>query len=437
MADNKIQVYEEETTKEKKTIEDLKAHIYDLENYIHDLMLFLPISLCTINPSNIIIDANKTLLKVSRYEQDELIGSKIYLLCKDQKNIESLIKNTVDNGFVNNHEMILLTKDKKPISVAASTQLRRDDDGDIVGYFVTFIDISKLKQMEEKLKEKVGQLEKNKIAMQTMIEDLQETILEKEIAKREVKNLNKNLEKKVEERTAEIDNLLKQKDELITRLGHDLKTPITILMNIIPLIDEEVDNPEAKKDCNTAIRNLIYIKNLVKEILKISEITSPAILLEKKEILLNELINEVLNDNKIIFYVKNITIQSFVNKPIIVDIDEMKIKEVLFNLLSNAVKFTQENGEIILKTFENKETVTVSITDNGIGMNKEQLQNIFNDFYKADTSRHNLDGSGLGLSICKRIIEKHGGKIWAESEGEQKGSTFYFKLPKKTYKEIK
>jgi signal transduction histidine kinase len=76
--------------------------------------------------------------------------------------------------------------------------------------------------------------------------------------------------------------------------------------------------------------------------------------------------------------------------------------------------------------------VTISVKDTGIGMTPDQLHRVFDEFYKTDAARHQLNSSGLGLTICKRIIEKHGGQIWAESPGPGKGSTFYFTLPSST-----
>ena len=87
-------------------------------------------------------------------------------------------------------------------------------------------------------------------------------------------------------------------------------------------------------------------------------------------------------------------------------------------------------GKIILDAHNEKDFILISIKDNGIGMEEEQISQIFNEFYKADESRHNLGSTGLGLTITKRIIEKHGGHIWAESPGKGKGSTFYFTLKK-------
>ena len=83
-----------------------------------------------------------------------------------------------------------------------------------------------------------------------------------------------------------------------------------------------------------------------------------------------------------------------------------------------------------LKALERNDMIQVSIQDTGIGMTEEQIKKVFDEFYKADISTHELHSSGLGLSICKRIVEKHGGKIWVESPGPGKGSIFYFTLKK-------
>ena len=85
-------------------------------------------------------------------------------------------------------------------------------------------------------------------------------------------------------------------------------------------------------------------------------------------------------------------------------------------------------GKITLDAKPENNIVTVSISDTGLGMNKEQLKQIFDEFYRAERTINIKDSVGLGLSICKRIVEKHGGKIWADSPGMGKGSTFYFTL---------
>jgi signal transduction histidine kinase len=98
------------------------------------------------------------------------------------------------------------------------------------------------------------------------------------------------------------------------------------------------------------------------------------------------------------------------------------------------MKYTNGAGTITIDAKQDNESVIVSMKDTGIGMSNDQINKIFSEFYKADTSRHDFDSSGLGLSICKRIVERHNGKIWAESEGLGKGSTFYFTVPRNELK---
>jgi two-component system sensor histidine kinase VicK len=99
------------------------------------------------------------------------------------------------------------------------------------------------------------------------------------------------------------------------------------------------------------------------------------------------------------------------------------------NLISNAVKYSPHGGTITLDAQDDGEWTTVSVKDTGIGMTREELNHIFEEFYKADWSRHDHMSSGLGLSICKSIVKKHGGRIWAESLGKDKGTTIFFTIP--------
>jgi signal transduction histidine kinase len=152
-------------------------------------------------------------------------------------------------------------------------------------------------------------------------------------------------------------------------------------------------------------------------------------MLDIVDINLREEIERYIKNQQLLYDKKNITIENKVKENIVVKADKLYLEEVFDNLLSNALKFTQENGMISIDAEKYNDVITISVKDNGIGINKNQLGNIFKEFFKVDESRHDLDSSGLGLSICKRIVEKHGGRIWAESSGLKKGSTFYFTIP--------
>jgi signal transduction histidine kinase len=238
----------------------------------------------------------------------------------------------------------------------------------------------------------------------------------------------RRLEEARKQAETEVRNLLQQKDEFIGQLGHDLKTPLTILMNMLHIIKEDGEKPETKEDWDVVMRNIDYIENIVSETLKIAELSSTKVTFEMNDTNLLDLVNNTIKDNKIVFDKNNIKIENMINEKITVNGDELRIKEVFCNLIINAVKFTPENGSILVDAKKDNDYVTISIKDTGMGLTQGEIEHIFDEFYKADAARHDLESSGLGLSICKRIVEKHGGRIWAESPGPGKGTTVYFTL---------
>lgn len=110
--------------------------------------------------------------------------------------------------------------------------------------------------------------------------------------------------------------------------------------------------------------------------------------------------------------------------------DRSRISQVLINLLSNASRFSPEDSTVKLKVTEKEDSVMVSVEDEGIGLSEENMGELFKPFPQIDRPTVTEKSTGLGLSICKGIVELHGGEIWAESEGRGEGSTFYFTLPK-------
>jgi signal transduction histidine kinase len=175
------------------------------------------------------------------------------------------------------------------------------------------------------------------------------------------------------------------------------------------------------------------MKDLVNKTLDLAKLNSDKISFNLEPIYLKDEISMIIKNNKVLFEKNNIKIDNNVNKRIIVDADQLRFDEILNNLITNSIKYTPKTGgDIVIDAVEKNDFVTISIKDTGIGMTKDQISHIFDEFYKADGSRHELDSSGLGLTITKKLIKKHGGKIWVESKGKGKGSTFYFTL--KVYK---
>lgn len=244
--------------------------------------------------------------------------------------------------------------------------------------------------------------------------------------------INKDLTRKVKQRTQEIERLVKQKDDFINQLGHDLKTPLTPMMVLLPILKEKVQAEKDEELFEVIIRNAYYMKELVNNTIELAKLNTDKVEFSMELLQLSEEVDEVLKNNQILFQQHGIEVSSLMDPSLQIYGDRIRIQEVFNNLLTNAIKYTPESGGHI--SISAKDTsvdeVTVAVADTGIGMTEEQKSQIFDEFFKADESRHNIDSSGLGLTISKKIIEKHGGRIWAESKGLGKGSTFYFTLKK-------
>ncbi|MBN1860755.1 MAG: PAS domain-containing sensor histidine kinase [Candidatus Thermoplasmatota archaeon] len=440
---------------EYTTIEDVCSDLNDLEKYVEDLLRFIPLSLVTINPALKIIDINNSFMATTGYAQYEILSASIDILFKDKQDFHNLLEKIHTIGLTKNNETIILTKEKKEIHVSVTSGIRTDETGSMIGYFFAFIDISDLKKAEQSIQEKLVKLQKSELATLNIMEDLQNTIAaltdaETEIrrkntelqkinselysARQELTILNQNLEIKVKERTADVEKLLKQKDEFITQLGHDLKTPLTPLNILIPIVKDQEQDPKLKELLTVIFNNIQYMKNLVIKTLELAQLNSPNKNFDLQDIDLSSQLNTFLEIEKTLVQGKEVIFENNIPKETIVQADFLQMRELFDNLISNAIKYSQEGDvKIIFNAKQLDDFIVVSVEDTGIGLDSTQIPHVFDEFYKVDYSRHDLQSTGLGLSICKRIVEKHGGKIWVESQGKGKGSTFYFtlKYPKK------
>ena len=248
-------------------------------------------------------------------------------------------------------------------------------------------------------------------------------------ARKELDALNKNLEKRIKERTNEVEQLLKQKDEFINQLSHDLKSPLNPLTILLPILEKQETDPKKMEIFQVLKRNVDYMRNIAIKTLELAKLNSPKTKFSLEKIDLRDEIQRIILNKKSLFESKNLDIKNNVLEKIFVNADKLRLEELFSNLLENSVKYSNEKGLIILDANKDKDFIKISIKDNGIGMTKKQLNHAFEEFYKADSSRHDFESSGLGLSICKKIVERHNGKIWMESAGLGKGISVFFTLP--------
>ena len=307
-------------------------------------------------------------------------------------------ENLRQKGMQHHFETRMLKKNNEPIDIDISLSIIKDKDGTITGSIGVIRDITKRKIAENELNKEHQQLI----------------------------SINQNLEEIVGQRTAEVKNLLKQKDEFIYQLSHDLKTPLTPLNSLLPVVRKKVEDEELKKYLDLAIQNVGYMKNLVQKTITLAILNSTSVEFEIENVKIWDIIERVTKKHDNISGKNNIKIENLIVKDVMIKADKLRFEELMDNLISNAIKYTPEGGKIEINSERQGDLMRFSVRDTGVGMTKEQSEKVFNEFYKADKSRHDFQSSGLGPSICKRIVDKHGGKIWVESEGLGKGSTFYF-----------
>ena len=276
----------------------------------------------------------------------------------------------------------------------------------------------------ESEKEKIQRLSRDELLIH-----LKETNDELENRKQELHDLNQNLEKIVDKQTAELKKLLCQKTNFIVQLGHDLGTPLNPILNLAPVLEKKMNDKKAKEMIGVIKKNSTILYNLVKKTVKFAQVTSNDFQPTYNDFSPHLLINACLEQKKQDLDNRQLCVSNQVDSDLIIKADEHYFKYILDELLTNAIRFSSEHGEIMLTNKTNEQHVTFSIKDTGIGIKKEHLDYVFDEFYKTDESRHDLASNGLGLAIIKIITERLGGKIWIESPGERKGTMVSFALP--------
>lgn len=220
--------------------------------------------------------------------------------------------------------------------------------------------------------------------------------------------------------------------EMLAGLSHDLRTPLACIKGYVTTLlrEDVVWNAETQKDfLNIIVEETDYIENLINDLLDSSTFSWKGELELKKQIIsLPQIVIKVLKDQS--FSVKNhrITVLFSESFPF-VEADPIRIEQVIRNLIDNAVKYSKENTQITIKGEIQPGEVVISVIDEGIGIDDEHLNRLFEKFFRVTSGiNENKKGMGLGLPLARHILINHGGRIWAKSKLNQ-GTTFYFTLP--------
>ena len=235
---------------------------------------------------------------------------------------------------------------------------------------------------------------------------------------------------KIEDYNRVLEKILDQKDEFIGQLGHDLKNPLQPLVGLLPILIRQEKDPKKKETLKVMNKNVEYMKDLIFDTLKLAKLRSDNISFNFEKLRLRDQAKGAIESQRLTLEENNIEIVNNISNNLIVKADRLRLSELFKNLIDNSIKYTpgKKGGKITFDAEKQDGMIKVSVRDTGIGMEKDQIDKIFDDFYKADEATSDYYSTGLGLPVCKRIVEKHGGEIWADSPGVGKGSTFYFTL---------
>ena len=225
--------------------------------------------------------------------------------------------------------------------------------------------------------------------------------------------------------------VLHERKEFVANVSHELRTPLTTMRSYVEALYDGAwkDEELAPKFLNVTQNETERMIRLVNDLLQLSKLDSRDYQLNKELVDFIVFYNRIIDRFELTKQQNVIFLRKLPKKAAFVEIDEDKLTQVLDNIISNALKYSPEGGKITFSIKEQEQQIIVSVSDNGVGIPKENIDKIFDRFYRVDKARtRKLGGTGLGLAIAKEMVEAHGGRIWASSK-EGKGTKISFTLP--------
>ncbi len=367
------------------------------EAFVDNIIRSMVDSLVVVSDKGKITKVNKATLELLGYRQNELIGRPVGLLFSQKEDgiTESTVKfvKLFKKGIIRDYQVNYYTKNGEAVPVSFGGSVMRNQTGKLIGIISIARDLRKSKLLKE--------LEKT----------------------------NQELIKAA----AELKKMDAAKDELISFVGHELRAPAGNILSFSEFLLEDNISPEEIKGFSENIKSESKrLLSLISDILDLSRLEARKMKFHWVEADIGEVINlsaaNFLSRSENKGQKLNIKIHPGRGKTYF---DPNRIQQVMLNILSNASKFSPADGIIEVQARENGKNVLVSVKDQGIGIALEDIPKVFDKFEQVEKDLDANRGAGLGMPICKQIIEEgHHGKIWLESPGEGKGATFFFSFPR-------
>ena len=356
-----------------------------------------PVLQRTIDRDGLIMSCNNAYAKKLGYTKKQVIGKSLFdhTAEKSIDVLKSELKKWKKTHEISHKEIWLKRKNGKIFPTLLSGASVYDVKGKMIGRTASLIDLSEIYHVRDKIQAK------------------------EELVSKQLDDLKKL-------------NLIK--DEFMAMITHELKTPLAPIKGYADILLSEALgplNPTQKERLEIIRSSSNSLLKLIADILDSQKIELGQLVLHKEIQSLSQIITEAIDRMKPSADKKEIGITTDLMSALFCYCDKIRIQQVLTNLITNALDFIPKQiGNILIKSYKEDDMAKIIVKDNGIGIAKSDLEQIFVKFYQVDTkATREHGGTGLGLSVCKGIIENHGGKIWAESEGKGKGTAVHILLP--------
>jgi len=396
---SKVKIFLQLDRQKKELLE--KIELEKSKNYLESILMSVNDSIIVLSLDGVIKTVNKAALSLWGYKYKKMIDSEIgilfendiycswfnslkdYELSKDKSNVTF---NKVETNIVTKNDL------KIPVLISGSALLNRN--GEIQGAVLVAVDISDRKNAEL-----------------------------------QIRKMNEELEERVKERTLQLEISNNDLESFSYSVSHDLRSPLRAISgftnSLYKKYFEKLDD-EGKRLINVIVESTRKMDCLIDDMLSFSHLGRKDVM--KDSVNMNQLFAEVFNELRALCPGRNIDFNISQLPPISADASLMQ--HVVTNLLSNAIKFTQQKEHAIIEvgSLKKNRQVIYYVKDNGVGFDMKYANKLYNVFQRLHSDRE-FEGTGVGLAIVYKIIQKHGGNVWAEAE-VNRGATFYFSLPK-------
>ncbi len=244
----------------------------------------------------------------------------------------------------------------------------------------------------------------------------------------------KRLEDELQRQATELRAVDQRRNDFLAMLSHELRNPLSPILNSVYILDNRFGprDPMIASSCKTIARQVTSLKRMIDDLLDVSRLSKQKLVLDKQPVVLGEILRHAVDDVRTLAAEHRHDLTLCMEEPadVMLEADPVRLVQVFVNLLTNAVKYMDPEGKIWLTGRVEGDEAVVSVRDTGVGIGPEMLGQVFDLFIQADHSRSRRQGGlGIGLALVRNLVELHGGRVEARSDGPGKGSEFIVSLP--------